>query len=146
MRQAGEKLMSGDLVGRERFGRGAPERFGGPAAPRWEASLHDLLSAYARQRQETALARVTIRQRPVLTLAEARAALERIAARLEDWTRLDGRRGELAPKGRRRSALASGLGAGLELVRDGSLEMRQEAPFAPLWLRRPEAAGKGSEA
>jgi segregation and condensation protein A len=146
MREAAQYLAGRDRLGRDVFARGAPEGVVVDRSRRWEASLHDLLSAYASQRQETALARVTIRQRPVLTLAEARAALERIAARLEDWTRLDGMLGELAPKGRRRSALASGLSAGLELVRDGSLEMRQEAPFAPLWLRRPEAAGKGSEA
>jgi len=45
------------------------------------ATLYDLLSAYAAQRQKRALARVRVPQRQVWSLAEARAALERLVGR-----------------------------------------------------------------
>ena len=36
----------------------------------------------------------------------------------------------------RRSAIAAHLAAGLELTRDGVLEMRQASPFGPIMVRR----------
>ena len=35
-----------------------------------------------------------------------------------------------------RTARASALSASLELVREGEVELRQSAPFAPLYVRR----------
>lgn len=140
MRQAGEKLMSGDLLGRERFLRGAPERFTGLAEPRWEASLHDLLSAYAATRTRRVLARVVLKKRFVWTLAEAREALERILGHAVGWAPLEFLIGRYAPAGMERAAyVAAGLSASLEMARDGRLELRQERPFAALLVRaRPE--------
>jgi segregation and condensation protein A len=36
----------------------------------------------------------------------------------------------------RRTARASALSASLELVREGEVQLRQNAPFAPLFVRR----------
>lgn len=139
MRQAGEKLMSGDLLGRERFARGAPERFSA-AKPRWEASLYDLLAAYAASRTRRVLARVVVKKRFVWTLAEAREALERILGHSVGWAPLEFLLGRYAPAGMERAAyIAAGLSASLEMARDGRLELRQERPFAALLVRaRPE--------
>jgi segregation and condensation protein A len=63
---------------------------------------------------------------------------------LIEWTALDGLLPALAPPHRRRTALASGFSASLELAREGGIELRQERPFAPLWLRR-HAAGEGAQ-
>ena len=45
----------------------------------------------------------------------------------------------------RRSARASSFSASLEMVREGVIELRQDATFAPLYIRpkRPEAAPSG---
>jgi len=37
----------------------------------------------------------------------------------------------------RKSALASSFLAALELAKQGRVELRQQAPFAPLYLRAP---------
>jgi segregation and condensation protein A len=39
-----------------------------------------------------------------------------------------------------RSAVASSFGASLEMAREGLIELRQEGPFAPIYMRR-KAAG-----
>ena len=46
--------------------------------PQWTATLYDLLSAYAAQRQQRVLAMVHLTKRTVWSLAEARASLERL--------------------------------------------------------------------
>jgi segregation and condensation protein A len=137
MRQAGEKLMSGDLLGRERFARGAPERLAIIRRSRYEASLYELLSAYADMRGRSALSSVTVRRRPVWSLAEARATLERILGHAVHWGSLESFLEAFAPTDAagRASVLAVGFGASLELVRAGRLELRQDRPFAPLMMR-----------
>jgi segregation and condensation protein A len=110
----------------------------------WEASLYDLLSAYARQRQKRLNAHVTMPKRHVWSLVEAREALERLMGQAQDWTALDGYlvRYIAAPE-QRATVLASALSATLELVREGRLSLRQDRPFAPLWVRSaPEAAAE----
>jgi segregation and condensation protein A len=137
MREAGRLLEERDRLGRDVFARGAPEGIVIDRKSRWEASLYDLLSAYAMRRQSRALSQVVIRVQPVLALADARAALERMLGSFVEWTALDGLLEALAPPHRRRTALASGFSASLELAREGAVELRQERPFAPLWLRQP---------
>jgi segregation and condensation protein A len=75
----------------------------------------------------------------VWTLAQAREALGRMIGVAADWTSLDHWLFEygVEPK-MRRSARASSFSASLELVREGRLELRQDAHFAPLFMRRVE--------
>jgi segregation and condensation protein A len=102
----------------------------------YEATLHDLLSGYARQRQKGALAHVSVRRRPVLALADARDILTRLVGPVVEWTRLDSLLAHyLAASDERRSVTASSFGALLELVREGAADLRQERPFAPLFVR-----------
>ncbi|GAC1341861.1 MAG: hypothetical protein NVSMB26_30030 [Beijerinckiaceae bacterium] len=114
-----------------------PEGIETVASTQWQASLYDLLSAYARQRQKRALAHVTLRQRTVWTLVEAREALERIVGRAVDWAVLDDFLIEycVSPE-MARTVRASAFSASLEMVREGELDLRQDRPFAPLWVRR----------
>ena len=41
-----------------------------------------------------------------------------------------------------RTAVASSFGATLEMARDGLIELRQEAAFAPIYMRRREAGAE----
>lgn len=135
MRAAGAALVDRPLLGRDVFPRGEEPEEGDGRRPRWTASLYDLLSAYARQRARTFSAPVTIARRPHWTLAEARAALERLVGLAADWARLDGLLlGFMTPE-LRASVLASGLGASLELAREGRMDLRQERAFGPLFVR-----------
>ena len=103
----------------------------------YSASLYDLLTAYAAQRQRQAITNVQIAQRSVWSLKEARDMLTRMIGATGDWTALDRFLIQyLTSPEERRTAIASSFAASLELVREGRLEVRQDAAFQPLWLRR----------
>jgi segregation and condensation protein A len=137
IRAAAEKLINRPRLGRDMFARGEPEGIHTVSSTQWQASLFDLLSAYARQRQTKVLSRVTLRQRVVWSLSEAREALERISGRALDWTVLDDFLFEycVSPE-MARTVRASAFSASLEMVREGELDLRQDRPFAPLWVRK----------
>jgi segregation and condensation protein A len=136
IREAAKKLGERDRLGRDVFARGAPEPVEIRAEHHWEATLYDLLSAYARQRQKQFNSRVTLHKRHVWSLVEAREALERLIGHLDDWVALDSylMRYMVEPS-MRPTVLASALSATLEMVREGQLTLRQDEPFAPLWVR-----------
>src|SRR4249919_369957 len=75
IREAADQLTSRVQLGRDVFGRGAPEPIADIKRPEWTATLYDLLTAYSQQRQKHALARVRFAKRAVWSLAEAREAL-----------------------------------------------------------------------
>ena len=136
IRKAAVALVERPRLGRDMFLRGAPEGIATTGATLWQASLYDLLSAYARQRQRHALARVTLQPRVVWSIAEARAALERLAGRAADWSVLDDFLLQYCvTPALRRTVRASAFSASLEMVREGRLQMRQDRTFAPLWVR-----------
>ena len=62
----------------------------------------------------------------------------RLLGRMPDWRTLASflPRG-LAPGLVQRSAVAATFAATLELVRSGKLQLRQDRPFGPLFLRSP---------
>jgi segregation and condensation protein A len=145
IRRAADLLMKRPQLGRDVFARGAPESIELPAAASYTATLYDLISAYARQSQKRARTFVRMKPRQVWSLADAREALGRLIGRVsEDWVSLDGWLVEFCfdPK-LRRSARASSFSASLELVREGLIELKQEAHFAPLYLRKLERDESG---
>ena len=89
IRTAAEQLVNRPRVGRDMFTRGAPEGVSVIRHSQWQASLFDLLSSYAQQRQTQALSHVTLKKRAVWSLAEAREALERLAGKISEWTVMD---------------------------------------------------------
>ena len=89
IREVAERLFGAPQLDRDVFGRGQPEPIAHIKRPQWSATLYDLLSAYAQQRQQHALARVRFAKRTVWSLAEAREALERLIGQSSDWARLD---------------------------------------------------------
>lgn len=139
IRAAAEKLVNRPRLGRDLFMRGAPEGVTVNRQANYQASLYDLLTAYASQRQKHALARVTLRQRVVWSLAEAREAIERLAGHAIEWTVMDEILASyfVTPEARR-TIRASTFSASLELVREGRIELRQDKPFAPIWVRGPQ--------
>ena len=139
MRQAAEKLVNRPRLGRDFFARGMPEQTTSNPALAYHASLYDLLTAYAHQRQKHALARVTLKRRFVWSLAQAREALERMLGMSPDWVALEPYLlAYAAAPEQQRSIRASSFSATLELVREGKCEIRQEEAFRPIWLRPPQ--------
>ncbi len=136
MRDAAARLANRDRLGRDVFGRGDPEPVEIRKKNEYSATLYDLLSAYAVQRQEKAISVVTIGLRAVWSLQDARSALTRLVGHVADWTPMEVLMSPyLSSLGMRRSVTASSFGASLELVREGKLELRQTEPFAPLYVR-----------
>ncbi|UWQ20834.1 ScpA family protein [Jannaschia sp. W003] len=138
MRRAGAKLMARDRLGRDVFARGAPEHVEHRRSVRRDASLVDLLRAYARLRTRDEFRPLAVDRRDVLSMEEALERLEALVPRATSWTDL----GRFLPEGwraapsRRRSATAANFAASLELARRGTVELRQPGPFAPIELRR----------
>ena len=135
MREAGAQLMARDRLGRDVFARGAPEGVRVVRQARWSASLYDLLAAYGRVSARSRPTLHVVRAREVMTLEDALARLDALLGRSTGWDRLERFLPDLASPRLRRSALASSLLAALELARQGRAELRQAAPFDPLYLR-----------
>src|SRR6476646_9256653 len=137
IRNAAEALISRPQLNRDVFSRGAPEPIADIKRPEWTATLYDLLSAYAQQRQKNALAHVRFAPRQVWSLAEARQALERLVGVTQDWGRLDEFLiSYLVEPSMRATVYASSFAVVLEMVREGQLEMQQTQAFAPIFLRK----------
>lgn len=136
-RAAAYALTSRPQLGRDVFERGLPEPVTAVRRPEWSATLYDLLSAYAAQRRKNALAHVRFAPRVVWSLAEARAALERLIGIGTDWGRLDEYLiAYVVEPAMRATAMASSFAATLEMVREGALEMHQSGAFAPIYVRK----------
>lgn len=136
MRQASVALMARIRLGRDVFQRGKPELMDIENRPIYQASLYELLSAYADHRQRRMITSVRVERRLVWGLQQAREILERLVGELDDWTSLDGFLATYIPEEERATVLASSFSASLEMVREGRLELRQSNAFAPLYLRR----------
>ena len=144
MRDAAARLVNRNRLGRDVFARGMPETVIIDKRNEYSASLYDLLTAYAAQRQRQEITNVRIAKRGVWSLKEAREILTRLVGEIRDWTALDTFliRYMTTPQ-ERATAIASSFAASLELVREGQIEVRQDAPFAPLFLRgRRKAAAE----
>lgn len=137
MREVASRLVNRNRLGRDVFARGAPQPLVIDKTLAFEASLYDLLTAYASQRQRQSLSHVTISRRRVWSLADARTILTRMLGEISDWTALNHFLVRyLSEPEERATAIASSFAASLEMVREGRLEIRQEGAFQPIYLRR----------
>jgi segregation and condensation protein A len=136
MQRAGTALMARPLLGRDVFGRGAPEGLHSVDQPVFELSLYDLLKAYGDSHRRQHGQVLTILPSAYQSLSDAMEHLARFVGRVPDWCELmaflpDELRG--GPLGR--SALAATFAATLELAKAGRVELRQDRTFGPLYLR-----------
>ncbi len=135
MRDAGARLMARDRIGRDVFVRAAPEGLAVARRPAWRASLYDLLAGYGAATARTRPVLHVVGRRAVMTLDEALTAMERMLGGFSGWCELARFLPVTDDPALGRSARASGFVAALELARRGRIELKQEAPFAPLMIR-----------
>jgi len=150
MRQAVRELEAGPVLHNVVFLRGAPVQPKVVKLTEFTATLYDLTSAFGfiRDRKEKE-APHRIEKQPVMALEQARNTLRGLRKQLENWSSLDDIRAALSettPEVPGRSVTASVFSAALELTRDGEVELRQDAHFAPLYLRNAARAGEGLDA
>ena len=146
MREVATRLMDRPQLDRDVFGRGDPEPIAEIKQPEWSATLYDLLSSYAVQRRRTSLSFVRVRKRTVWSLAEARAALERMIGQSADWTRIDQFLiAYVVEPALAVTAMASSFASALELVREGSAEIHQKQAYAPIYMRKRDGGRNGND-
>jgi len=134
MREAGARLMARDRLGRDVFTRRAAPGLTVVRRARWQAEIYDVISAYGRVSARSRPVMHVVADREVMTLEAALERISRMIGLRLDWSTLD----SFLPDGSgrlRTSALASSFLAALELAKQGRVELRQHAPFAPLYVR-----------
>lgn len=142
MRVAAEALRNRPHLGREVFARGMPEGLKTQTNTKWDVMLYDMLRAYGDIEHRKKHSSYDL---PQFTLMSAEDALTRMGRMLGQlpksgihsvWATLE----SFVPEGIKnrlygRSALASTFTAGLELAKQGRIEIRQDGLFRPVYLR-----------
>jgi segregation and condensation protein A len=145
MRRASEAFFKLTVTGQRVFVRGNPEGLRSRTSPLYQAELFDMIKAYGDIRSQAAIRNVKLPKPLVLSLDEARTRLARALGHSLDWLELE----QLLPMPEdfgkplpRASIKASSLLAGLELAKEGKVELRQSGAFKPIYLR---AVNKNTE-
>ncbi|MFN3623907.1 MAG: segregation and condensation protein A [Hyphomicrobium sp.] len=139
MREASAQLMTRLRLGRDVFPRGMPEGTRTIRETEFTATIYDLLHAYADQRRRTIKVGHIVKVRPVWSIKDARLRLERLLGETpspSDWLAFERCMQTLAKEHENgKTVVASSFGATLELAREGHIELRQEGPFEPIYMR-----------
>ncbi len=147
MREAGEALMEGDVLGRDVFPRGLPQQPKVVKTTEYNTTLFHLMQSFGSIRQRKAReAPHTIENQFILTLESARDNLRTLSPKLQEWASLGDIRKQLTnvdPEVPTRSVTASVFSATLELTRDGDVDVRQDTHFGPLYLRSKVPPSEG---
>jgi segregation and condensation protein A len=85
-----------------------------------------------------------VKARRVWSIKQARTKLETLVGQaIGDWVELDAcLKTYLATVEEDKTVLASSFGATLEMAREGVIELRQDEPFSPIYMRRREAGAE----
>lgn len=149
MREAANKLMARHRFGQDMFARGMPEGVQVIRNSVYECKIYDMLKCYGEFRNSRgsieALPLRMARQH-IFAVEDALERLRNMVGAVPEWTALQ----SFLPPGlaaplMRRSAVASTLGASLELAKQGAIELRQLQAFGPIYVRRHPKAGMAAE-
>lgn len=140
MRERAAALMTRARLGRDVFVRGMPEKVSTVRHRSWSAEIYDLLHAYAATRQRTIKTVHRVKARKVWSVKQARGQLQRLIglAVPGQWSDFDGFLMSFLTRedDELRTVRASSFGATLEMAREGLVELRQDGPFQPIYMRR----------
>lgn len=142
------RLWERPRLGVDVFARGAPEAVDIHRTTIFNVTLYDLLRAYGEHRCRKDAGVLHMEPLRLYSIEDAVRRLSELVGRLPDWATLSsflpteaGRsfaRGTLMG----RSALAAHFAATLELAKAGAIELRQDQPFAPIWVRKAPTDGR----
>jgi segregation and condensation protein A len=137
MQEAGARLMARPQLGKDIFARGQPEGVVVVRRTVWEVKFYDLLQAYGHQVRPKDADTYQIAPMQFFSVEDATERLGRMLGIAIDWQTLEA----FLPAGltdptKRRSAIASTFVAGLQLAKDGQIELRQTERFGPIHLRK----------
>ncbi|NRB00865.1 MAG: segregation/condensation protein A [Rhodobacteraceae bacterium] len=141
MRDAAAKLMARDQKGRDFFVRGVPEDVTRVRKITYTATLLDLMQGYARVRTKDEFRPYAMDREHLMTMEQALDRMRGLIGFSGEWTTL----ASYLPDGwdsspaRVRSAVASHFAASLELVKAGTIELRQHGMFEAIEIRKSTA-------
>ena len=151
-REVSAKLMDRPQLQRDVFRRGDPEPIADIKTPEWTATLYDLLSAYAAQRQQSALGHVQLQAAQRLVAAggaRGAGAADRAGRRLEPARRVpdrvsgravDARDGVRVEPGGDAGTGARGRDRGASAERRSRRSICASAKWPDMWRRHPSDA------
>jgi segregation and condensation protein A len=142
MQNAAQNIAKLPRLGQQVFARGMPEGLRVKMNTHWDVQLFELLHAYGDIEKRRDNSRYDLPEFKLMSAEDALVRLTRMLGQLPRqglqsvWTTLE----SFIPEGIKdkvygRSALASMFTAGLELVKQGSIEIRQDGLFKPIYLR-----------
>lgn len=140
MREAAARLMARDQMGRDFFARGLPEAITHNRDVTYEATLLDLMRAYARIRTRDEFRPYAFDRQDVYTMEQALERMRGLLGYAGEWSDLT----SFLPEGwdtspaRRRSATASHFAAVLEMAKRGQIRLKQGETFAPILIRKAD--------
>ena len=149
MQQASQTLQKRPQLGQQVFVRGMPEGVRIHTTTTWDVKLYDLLKAYGDIKQRAEGRNYELAEFNLMSTENAMTRLTKMLGGLPRkgmhsvWTTLE----SFMPEGIKdklfgRSAMASTFTAGLELAKQGKLEIKQDGLFRPIYMRAlPESAG-----
>ena len=152
MQRAAETLMKRPQLGQDVFMRGQPEGLEVVTHTRWNVHIYDLLSAYGDIQRRSDDQHYDLPEFHLMSTEDAMERLSRMLGNLPRkgrnsvWATLE----SFMPEGIKdrtygRSALASTFTSGLELVKQGKLEIKQDGAFRPIYMRYCYLEGQEAE-
>ena len=138
MRTHAAKILTRDQLGRDFFVRGMEENVQRKKSITYQASLLDLMQAYARIKTKGDFKPFVFERNSILTMEQALDRMRNLIGHALKWSDLS----SFLPEGwdvdpqRLRSATASTFAAALELAKYGLVELEQNNSFAPIKLRK----------
>jgi segregation and condensation protein A len=138
MRKCAAKLLARDQLGRNFFPRGIEENIERTKNITYQASLLDLMQAYARIKTKDEFKPFVFERNSILTMEQALVRMRSLIGHAITWSDLR----SFLPDGwdidskRLRSATASTFAAALELAKHGLIELEQNDSFSPIKLRK----------
>ena len=140
IRAVARTLMMQPRLGVSMFARGAPEPLPVTEVPVYGTPLYDLLKAYADiRRPERRAVPLRIVPDELESIESAMLRLQAMLGHMPGWSQLSAFLPDLPTSAlARRAAIAATFGASLELAKQGTVELRQEEGFGPLYVRLRE--------
>ncbi len=137
MRESGARLLARPQLDQDFFRRGETEKMPVDRTVIYDVTLFELLRAYSRQQRRQQFSVLTIEDTVHLySVEDARERLAAVIGSVPEWRVLV----SFLPPGVRegltmRSAVASTFVASLELAKAGDVDLRQDRPFGPIYLK-----------
>jgi segregation and condensation protein A len=141
MQNAGAALMARERLGVDFFSRGAPERFKTTQHSVFDATLTELIQAYASQKSKSGKGKALRIERSweLLSIEDALVRLRRLVGHVPDWRTLTSfLPADINSPLTKRSAIASTFGAVLQLAKEGRVKIRQDGTYGEIYFQTTE--------